>query len=117
LTEYPPPTADETDAAQGLIDRERADLRAGFTVITIFFLIVGITVGLLGFFVVRRFIPAALPVGAVIALLMFAFGRRMRRFVIAARQARRNWQEGKLSNGEDAVAAARRFLADHPAHE
>lgn len=101
----------EAEVAQGLIAREKADLRAGLTVMGGVFLAATLLVATISFFVIDHFRHAALPAGVIGGLIVISLIFRFLRLRRATGRANKLWQAGKLGNGEDAHEAARQYLA------
>ena len=106
------PAEDDATLAQALIAEERANLRTGFGVLAVFFGLVAVGAFLFSFFVVHKAQAfVSVPVLIAIALILFSLGRRMLRLTRSLRRMQRNWDAGKLGNGDSALTTAHNLRA------
>ncbi len=102
------PTEPELAAyAAALIDRERRDAQVGLRTLIGFFGLGAIGSAVIALLVAQSHRVLALPAVVVVALIVFALGRRLFRFVRAINKLQQGWREGRLSNGELALDVAR----------
>lgn len=105
------PEAEETAIALALIARERAEARTGLAVFAGIVLAGATIATLLSVFIIHRSAPYSVPLVVVVGFVALGLLWRIGRVVRAYLQARRLWVAGRLSNGEPAADAARRFIA------
>ena len=108
-------TPQEQAVAQALIDRERADLRRGFTIVAVLFTISASCAGGISYLLFHR--AAALGIAAVIIVLLVIvrLGIRLARLSRFSGGVRANWRAGRLNDGRPALDAARELLAEQQA--
>ena len=106
-------TPEESALAQALIERERADLRRGFWVVALIFLISSSCAGGISFLVFHRVAALGLAVGGIILLVIIRLGIRLLRLGRSGNVVREYWRTGRLNDGRPALIVAREMLATH----